>query len=114
MLLLLHLHHRFFRRRCFFFVFSWGVLPPVQTRALPEIPSPAYPRRTLQVRAGVWAAGCLGFGLRWAAGADAGGGMESKNQFCLVGVAAPGPEFFGRPGGGPGLGPGSGGVLGFV
>ena len=40
--------------------------------------------------------------------------METKKQFGLVGVAAPGPDFFGRPGGGPGLGPGSGGVLGFI
>ena len=59
--------------------------------------------------------GCLGFGLRWAAGADAGGGeLETKKQFVIVGAAVHGPDFFGRPGGGPGLGPGSGGVLGFV
>ena len=51
------------------------------------------------------AAGCLGFGLRWAAGADAGGGeMETKKQFGLVGVAAPGPEFLGGQGVVPGWG----------
>ena len=43
-----------------------------------------------------------------------GGGRRPKKQFGLVGTAAPGPDFFGRPGGGPGLGPGSGGVLGFI
>ena len=44
------------------------------------------------------AAACLGFGLRWAAGADAGGGggeMETKKQFGLAGVAAPGQDFLG-------------------
>ena len=42
------------------------------------------------------------------------GEMETKKQFGLVGTAAPGPDFFGWPGGGPRLGSGSGGVLGFI
>ena len=48
----------------------------------------------------------LGFGLRWAAGADAGGGveMETKTRFGLEGVAAPGPEFWGGQGAVPGWG----------
>ena len=58
----------------------------------------------------------LGFCLQWAAGADAGwgGGMETKKQFGLEGVAAPALDVLGGAGGGPRLGPGSGGVLGFI